>query len=619
MVLGLGGGGAHSLALGGAGNWTFNNAIGQGTGTLTLVKNNTGTLTLKGASTYTGGTVLNGGTLNINHNSAIGNTATGILTINGGVIDNTSGALVTTTTAKAQVWNGDFLFTGSNPLSFNGGGVTLGGTGTSRQVNVAAGTLTEGAFLGIGYGLTKAGAGTLAINSAAVSRITGELNVAEGKLQIAVGANAAATNDFIAGGLSGNGTIETGGGAIRWLFIQNNTNNLFSGILQNGSGAALGVNKSGTGALTLTGVNSYTDQTTLGGGTLEYGASNLPGITQTVGRLLFDRGDSTVKSSSDGSGTASLTFLTSEGRTAGATGNFVTSGGGNGISNKINLTKAAGFIDQGTFFNGRNYAVVEGLNGFVRGISYGTDANTATSGGTVTLAATAHQEFTGEITAQESATFTTLKDAGNNALTLAPGAIVTTNGLLKSGNVAGGATISGGAGIQAAAGAELVIRTDEINDALTLNTPILANGSNALTSSGAGLLTLAGANTYTGVTSVNSRVNLSGSILAGAVNIYGGGTLNVTQEQSDAWYAHWVTEGLAALEALAAPRAGTFLFGDEPSLADVCLVPQLYNARRFAVPITPYPCLHRADEAASAHPAFAAAHPDKIAQQDAVT
>ena len=96
------------------------------------------------------------------------------------------------------------------------------------------------------------------------------------------------------------------------------------------------------------------------------------------------------------------------------------------------------------------------------------------------------------------------------------------------------------------------------------------------------------------------------------------GTFDVTQEQSDAWYAHWVTEGLVALEALAAPRAGAFLYGDEPSLADVCLVPQLYNARRFAVPIAPYPSLRRADESASAHPAFAAAHPDKIAQQDAI-
>ena len=99
---------------------------------------------------------------------------------------------------------------------------------------------------------------------------------------------------------------------------------------------------------------------------------------------------------------------------------------------------------------------------------------------------------------------------------------------------------------------------------------------------------------------------------------YLSGTLDATQDQNDAWYVHWVTEGLAALEALAAPRAGAFLFGDSPTLADVMLVPQLYNARRFAVPIAPYPSLRRADESASALPAFAAAHPDMIAQQDMV-
>ena len=88
--------------------------------------------------------------------------------------------------------------------------------------------------------------------------------------------------------------------------------------------------------------------------------------------------------------------------------------------------------------------------------------------------------------------------------------------------------------------------------------------------------------------------------------------LDQPQEARDGWYRHWVAEGFAALEALAAGRAGRFLFGDAPSLADICLVPQMYNARRFAVPLDPYPTLVRADAAATAHPAFAAAHPDAI-------
>jgi maleylacetoacetate isomerase len=93
---------------------------------------------------------------------------------------------------------------------------------------------------------------------------------------------------------------------------------------------------------------------------------------------------------------------------------------------------------------------------------------------------------------------------------------------------------------------------------------------------------------------------------------YLSGPLGQPQEARDAWYRHWVAEGLAALEALAAPRAGRFLFGDAPTLADICLVPQLYNARRFEVPLDAYPTLVRADAEAARLQAFAAAHPDAI-------
>ena len=65
--------------------------------------------------------------------------------------------------------------------------------------------------------------------------------------------------------------------------------------------------------------------------------------------------------------------------------------------------------------------------------------------------------------------------------------------------------------------------------------------------------------------------------------------------------------------ALAAPRAGRFLFGDEVTLADVFLVPQMFNARRFDTPLEGYPTLVRADASATALDAFAAAHPDRVA------
>jgi maleylacetoacetate isomerase len=87
--------------------------------------------------------------------------------------------------------------------------------------------------------------------------------------------------------------------------------------------------------------------------------------------------------------------------------------------------------------------------------------------------------------------------------------------------------------------------------------------------------------------------------------------LGQSQEDIDRWYAHWIAEGLPGLEAMAAPKAGKFLFGDAPTGADVLLVPQLYNARRFNLPLEAYPTLLRAEENANNLEPFAAAHPDR--------
>jgi maleylacetoacetate isomerase len=92
---------------------------------------------------------------------------------------------------------------------------------------------------------------------------------------------------------------------------------------------------------------------------------------------------------------------------------------------------------------------------------------------------------------------------------------------------------------------------------------------------------------------------------------YLSGPLGQPEEARNAWYRHWVSEGFAALEAMAAPGAGKFLFGDSPTLADICLVPQMYNARRFEVPLDAYPTLLRADSEACAFEPFAAAHPER--------
>jgi maleylacetoacetate isomerase len=91
--------------------------------------------------------------------------------------------------------------------------------------------------------------------------------------------------------------------------------------------------------------------------------------------------------------------------------------------------------------------------------------------------------------------------------------------------------------------------------------------------------------------------------------------LGVSNEARAAWYDHWIREGLTALEAIASPRAGTFLFGDTPTVADVCLVPQIYNARtRSTVDLAAFPTLVRAEANAQALDAFQRAHPDRQEQ-----
>jgi maleylpyruvate isomerase len=96
------------------------------------------------------------------------------------------------------------------------------------------------------------------------------------------------------------------------------------------------------------------------------------------------------------------------------------------------------------------------------------------------------------------------------------------------------------------------------------------------------------------------------------------GTIKVDEEAKGAWYRHWIAEGFAALEAQLArdPLPGRFCHGDTPTVADCFLVPQVYNAARFAVDMTPYPRIAGIDAACAELPAFAAAHPSRQADAE---
>jgi len=88
------------------------------------------------------------------------------------------------------------------------------------------------------------------------------------------------------------------------------------------------------------------------------------------------------------------------------------------------------------------------------------------------------------------------------------------------------------------------------------------------------------------------------------------GELGQEQEIVDDWYRHWIVEGFTALEAMA-PGDGLF-GGMQANLADICLVPQMYNARRFGTPLEAFPKLVRIDTALNEIDAFQKAHPDAV-------
>lgn len=84
----------------------------------------------------------------------------------------------------------------------------------------------------------------------------------------------------------------------------------------------------------------------------------------------------------------------------------------------------------------------------------------------------------------------------------------------------------------------------------------------------------------------------------------------VGDEKRAEWARFWIERGLQAVERVLVRTAGAYCVGDALSLADLCLVPQVYNAKRFAVDMTQFPTIVRVAEALELLPAFAAAHPD---------
>ncbi|MCX6880163.1 MAG: autotransporter-associated beta strand repeat-containing protein [Verrucomicrobia bacterium] len=193
---------------------TANGAVtlsGEVSGTGTLVKSGTNTLTLSGPNIHEGGTTLSAGKLILGSATALG-TSVGPLTIAGSTTLDSAVADLVIASANPQFWNGSFTFTGTQDLNLGSGAVTMG---ANCDITVSAKTLTVGgAISGSGRTLTKRGTGTLVLSGAG-SAVTKVQLYGGGKLQVSPGASLTSTStiDLVEGSTLriSSGTFTSGG------------------------------------------------------------------------------------------------------------------------------------------------------------------------------------------------------------------------------------------------------------------------------------------------------------------------------------------------------------------------------------------------------------------------
>ena len=357
-----------------------------------------GPVTINNANSYTGGTTLYQGLLNLGNSAAIGS---GLLTINGGSLDNTSGLPMTLAANNAQTWNANFPFNGSQSLNLGTGAVTLG---SSLTVTVKANTLTVGGAIsdgGANYSLTKDGSGTLVLaggntygggttlqngtlaldNTGALG--TGPLTINGGALDNTGSsaitlANSNAQNWNANFAFIGSQSLNLGSGTVTLspssgtnVTVTANANNLTVGGPISDNSAGYSLTKAGTGTLTLGNQqSSYSGGTTITGGTLVVMGGGYNASPAGSGPVVVGSGTTFLGGANDclGWGNNSAGGVTIE------EGGQIVSGAGIRISMDRNLTVIGGTI--GSVDAGDAYGSYSFRND--NGASHGTPGATYT-------------------------------------------------------------------------------------------------------------------------------------------------------------------------------------------------------------------------------------------------
>lgn len=517
-----------------------------------LTKGGAGNLTIDGtASTFSGVTNINAGTLTIrdfraiNDNAAlinIGATTTGATLAIGTANAATAAGLDTNkvlvfagttgspTILANQTFAAPVIFADTNPIAVGAGTKTLTLGGTSMQNNEIRGVLQDNSSANI-LMLAKTGNGTWLLTGA--NTFSGSSQINNGTLRIRDTFSVTSRNvlnDAVGIGFTAAAAgIGTAGGIFEYLGANNSTSSETVGPLMAASGAGtirVTAGTSGSATLTLASVNTVqtttaasTASTTI---TVASTAGLVPGMRLTGGSAAatissITNGTQIVVSAAQtlGSGVA-LTFDRPNG---GGTINFDPGAGANVV---IGTVPAVGMLNSYSFFNGTDFAYAPGTtNATLRAPLYdGSDPGFVTSGAALT--ANSHN-LVGGNTSTGAVTVNSLKINGASTpvvtqtglLTVRSGAAGTPGAILVTG---GTATLAGSGGVSTGGAADLIIRVNGASDVLNLNTPVTSTTTGGLTKVGAGTLVIGALNNHTTGGSTN--------LLEGTIQLTTGGRLS---------------------------------------------------------------------------------------------
>ncbi|QNK00684.1 autotransporter outer membrane beta-barrel domain-containing protein [Dyella telluris] len=485
---------------------TFANVV---SGSGTLAQNGSGTTVLTGTNTYTGGTTINAGALQIGNGGTSGSIV-GNVTNNAALAFNRSDVItfagvVSGTGSLAQNGTGTTVLTGTNTYTggttINSGTLQVGNGGTSGSI---VGDVTNNAAIvfdrsdALVYGGAISGTGTLSQNGTGITALTGNstytggTTINAGTLQIGNGGSTGS----IATDVTNNGTLAF-----------NRSDAYTFGNVISGSGS---VSQSGAGTTTLTGINTYTGGTTINAGTLSVGSdANLGaaagGITFNGGTLNTTANITSARGVSlNGNGTLQTDTATTLNLTGMVSGNggLVKSGAGTLLLSGTNTYTGGTAINAGTLQLGNGGTTGSIVGNVVNNAALVFDRSDAvTFGGVVSGTGSLAQNGTGTTVLTGANTYT-------GGTTISAGTLQLGNGG-TNGSIVGDVTDN----------AALVSNR---SDAFVLAGVISGTGS--LLQAGSGTTVLAGNNTYTGGTTISGGTlqlgngGTSGSVVGGIAN-----------------------------------------------------------------------------------------------------